>query len=124
LFDVSNLESPSRVATFALPDSQSAAEFDPHAFLYWPSDGLVVVPLQMYNQSSAPSGVLVLRASGSSLAEVGFLSQPSSGGFGFDMATPISRALVIGNTLWTVSDGGLMANSLTNLTRVAWLPLQ
>ena len=84
LFDVSNLESPSRVATFALPDGQSAAEFDPHAFLYWPSDGLVVVPLQMYNKSGAQSGVLVLRASGSSLAEVGFLSQPSSGGFGFD----------------------------------------
>ncbi len=122
LFDVSNLESPSRVATFALPNGQSAAEFDPHAFLYWPSDGLVVVPLQMYNRSGAPSGVLVLRASGSSLAEVGFLSQPSNGGVGFDMGTPISRALVIGNTLWTVSDGGLMANSLTDLTRVAWLP--
>jgi uncharacterized secreted protein with C-terminal beta-propeller domain len=122
LFDVSDLDSPSRVATFGLPDSQSTAEFDPHAFLYWPADGLVVVPLQMYNQSGTQGGVLVLRASGSSLSDIGFLSQPASGTFGINVAMAISRSLVIGNTLWTVSDGGLMANSLTDLAQVAWLP--
>jgi hypothetical protein len=32
------------------------------------------------------------------------------------------RALVIGDTLWTVSMQGLQANDLTTLERTAWLP--
>jgi hypothetical protein len=40
-----NLASPARLATYALSGASSVAEFDPHAFLYWPGAGLVVVPL-------------------------------------------------------------------------------
>ena len=121
LFDVSDLSAPARVATVAISAGQSAAEFDPHAFLYWPADGLVVVPLQTYNASGSPSGVLVLRATDSTLDQVGFLSQPGNpSGYGYGQA--ISRSLVIGQTLWTISDAGVMANNLTDLSRVAWLP--
>ncbi len=121
LFDVSDLSAPARVATVAISGGQSAAEFDPHAFLYWPADGFVVVPLQTYNASGSPSGVLVLRATDSTLDQVGFISQPGNpGGYGYGEA--ISRSLVIGQTLWTISDAGLMANNLTDLSRVAWLP--
>ncbi len=121
LFDVSDLSAPARVATVAISGGQSAAEFDPHAFLYWPADGLVVVPLQTYNASGSPGGVLVLRATDSTLDQVGFISQPGNpSGYGYGQA--ISRSLVIGQTLWTISDAGLMANNLTDLSRVAWLP--
>src|SRR5712672_2208466 len=47
LFDVSDLAAPTRLATFALAGAISSAEFDPHAFLYWPGSHLVVVPLQV-----------------------------------------------------------------------------
>ena len=47
LFDVSDLAAPTRLATFALTAAVSDAEFDPHAFLYWPGSHLVVVPVQV-----------------------------------------------------------------------------
>ena len=132
LFDVSDLAKPSRLATYALASSVSAAGMDPHAFLYWPADHLVVVPIQEYGGPAAPagatqqpvqvpqSGALVLRISGTSLTRAGFISPPQSGGYG---GSPIERSLVIGQTLWTVSPGGVLASDLTTLRQQAWLPL-
>jgi len=48
LFDVSDLAKPTRVVTYAPASSVSAAGMGPHAFLYWPADQLVVVPIQQY----------------------------------------------------------------------------
>lgn len=45
LFDVSDLADPQRIATFGIDNASSEVEFDPHAFLYWPQDELLVVPL-------------------------------------------------------------------------------
>jgi hypothetical protein len=137
LFDVSDLSAPQRLSTYAINGGHSQAEFDPHAFLYWPALRLVVVPLQAYgdvssgappNVSGAPivppgaaeSGVLLLRMEDASITEVGFLSQPSNNGY----PPSIERSLVIGQTLWTVSYAGLMATDLTTLARVAWVPFQ
>jgi uncharacterized secreted protein with C-terminal beta-propeller domain len=121
LFDVSDVTAPTRIATVAIPGSQSAAEFDPHAFLYWPADGLIVVPLQSYNTFSASSGVLVLQATDNALTEVGVLSQPNAS-TEYGGSAVIERSLVIGQTLWTVSDAGVMANNLADLAQVAWVP--
>jgi hypothetical protein len=112
LFDVANLASPARLASYALPGTSSAAEFDPHAFLYWPAAGLVVIPLDSYPQS----GDLVLRLSGSTLTRAGLLQAPASG------QEAIQRSLVIGATLWTVAPSGLMASDLGTLRQEAWLP--
>ena len=120
LFDVTNLSAPSRVDTVSIDSGASAAEFDPHAFLYWPSDGLVVVPLLNYGGYGPSGGVLVLHVSNSALDNLGFLDQPVSNSYAYQ--AQISRSLVIGGTLWTVSDAGLMGNSLTDLSRQAWLP--
>jgi Beta propeller domain len=109
LFDVSNPAAPSRLATYALAGARSAAEFDPHAFLYWPASGLIVVPLDN-------SGDLVLRINGSGFTKVGLLTQPSAG-----YAT-MERSLVIGQTLWTLSTTDLMASDLTTLYEEALIP--
>jgi hypothetical protein len=138
LFDVSDLASPARLATYALAGASSDAEFDPHAFLYWPGSQLVVVPLQGYGvvpagapmpAAGAPSvptsasGALVLRINGMSITEAGFISQPVSGSAGTVYGySPIERSLVIGQTLWTLSDAGLLASSLTTLKQQAWIP--
>jgi hypothetical protein len=67
------------------------------------------------------AGALVLQISGQSIKEVGCLQHPSFGNYAF--GAQIRRSLVIGQTLWTVSDAGLMASDLTSLARQAWIPL-
>lgn len=141
LFDVSDLAAPTRVAHYTLPGRFSEAEVDPHAFLYWPADNLVVVPLQSWfvgpsdpvpfrdapDRAFAPrmtTGALVLRISDDRIVEVGFISHPPMGEFGYQ--PPVRRSLITtagrGTTLWTVSEGGLLATDPTTLTRLAWIP--
>jgi hypothetical protein len=132
LFDVSDLGTPARLATFALAGAISGAEFDPHAFLYWPSSHLVVVPVQM-SGSPVPGGLgqslpgpqpgaLVLRIYDAGITEAGFLSQPDPGYASNPYKSgQIERSLVIGHTLWTVSDAGAMASDLTTLRQLTWI---
>src|SRR5262249_39911196 len=95
LFDVGDLSKPSRVAQYKASGTHSEAEFDPHAFLYWPNDGLLVVPV-----TGREIGAIVLHVGGTSLDEVGFVSHPRTSSY----PTTIRRSLIINTTLWTVSD--------------------
>jgi hypothetical protein len=137
LFDVSDLATPMRLATFALAAAVSDAEFDPHAFLYWPGSHLVVVPVQVPGPvPAAPvtpgelaqspdgphSGALVLRIDDSGITETGLVSQPDTGhASGLAWFPPIERSLIIGQTLWTISNAGAMASDLTTLRQLAWI---
>jgi hypothetical protein len=127
LFDVSDPNAPARLATFAMAGAVSGAEFDPHAFLYWPASGVVVVPLQVSGPGTlAPStagrgsGALVLHIGDSGISESGFITQPSAG-YGYGV-TSIERSLVIGSELWTLSPGGALVSDLSTLRQVAWIP--
>ena len=141
LFDVSDLAAPARLATFALTAAISGAEFDPHAFLYWPGAHLMVVPLQgtgMAAGAAAPpegvaqapgaprSGALVLRIDDSGITETGFITQPDTantpGYPGYPGYSPIERSLIIGQTLWTISTAGALASDLTTLRPQGWVP--
>jgi hypothetical protein len=128
LFDTSDIAEPRRIASYRLSGGYSEAEFDPHAFLYWPQTGLLVVPVQVYNKMTQDTdsayvpvvGAVVLRVADDRITEEGFISHPATrltGGY----PSMIRRSLVIGQTLWTVSDGGLMANDLSSLVRESWL---
>jgi hypothetical protein len=135
LFDVSDLAAPTRLATFTLAAAISDAEFDPHAFLYWPGAHLMVVPLQRTGMvagapvppdgaaqsAGAPqSGALVLRIDDSGITETGFITQPDPAGYlGYP---PIQRSLIIGQNLWTISAAGAMASDLTTLRQQGWIP--
>ncbi len=138
LFDVSDLAAPTRLATFALAGAISRAEFDPHAFLYWPGSHLMVVPLQVTGPvAGAPvtpgvaaqspdgpqPGALVLRIDDSGITETGFITQPDTTNTtrypGFSL---IERSLVIGQTLWTISTAGAIASDLTTLRQQGWVP--
>jgi hypothetical protein len=138
LFDVSDLAAPTRLATFALTAAISRAEFDPHAFLYWPGLHLMVVPLQatgMAAGASVPadgaaqspdapqSGALVLRISDLGITETGFITQPGTANTtGYPGYPPIERSLIIGQTLWTISAAGARASDLTTLRQQGWVP--
>lgn len=138
LFDVSDLAAPTRLATFALAGAISTAEFDPHAFLYWPGSHLMVVPLQVTGPvAGAPvtpggaaqppdgqqPGALVLRIGDSGISETGFITQPDTvNATGYSGYPPIERSLIIGPTLWTISTAGALASDLTTLRPQAWVP--
>jgi uncharacterized secreted protein with C-terminal beta-propeller domain len=106
LFDVSDPAQPKRLAQHVVPYASSEAEYDPHALLWWPATGLLVMPL---TQDS-----LALHVTADGLREAGHMTPPSHG--------PARRTLVIGDVLWTVTDYGLLASNLSTLDRLAWLP--
>ncbi len=103
---MSDLAHPTRLSRFELLGAgHSIAEFNPHAFLYWPASRLAVVPIQR--------GAVALRVTDATVGQAGRLT-PESG--------QLVRALVIGTTLWTVSTDGLSVADLTTLTAEGWLP--
>jgi hypothetical protein len=59
LFDVSNLESPKRLATYKLSDdyASSEAEYDPHAFAYFSDKQIVAIPVSDYSGGVVGGGV-------------------------------------------------------------------
>jgi Beta propeller domain len=137
LFDVSDLAAPVRLAAYDVQSGHSAAEFDPHAFLYWPATDLLVIPVDLPDGVSPPSAsqdgtaqalpmypavseAVVLHVSDHGFTELGTITHPVTA---HDPAgTQIRRSLIIGTTLWTLSDSGLKANDSTSLTPVAWVP--
>jgi hypothetical protein len=122
LFDVSDQRGAKRIGQRHYPGGHSEVEGDPHAFLYWPDKDLVVLPVTgtTTDPSQVPvTGALVLEVTADSVSEVGMLRhQPTSTGGVF---TP-RRALVIGDELWTVSQGGMLVSDIDSLKQVAWLP--
>ncbi|HEV7708029.1 MAG TPA: beta-propeller domain-containing protein, partial [Asanoa sp.] len=90
------------------------AESDPHAFLYWPETGLLVVPMSDQSQN----GALALRLSGSRLDQLATLRHPAS----LAWEGTIRRSLMVSGTLWTVSEGGIRATDATSMRDEAWIP--
>jgi uncharacterized secreted protein with C-terminal beta-propeller domain len=123
LFDVRDPAKPNRLAQYHVKGAHSEAEFDPHAFLYWPKTGALVVPLTDVGTGSGSgrrnAGALVLRVTDGGITETGFVAHPH--GNNYDPPT-IRRSLMIDGTLWTVSPSGLMASDPGNATQRAWLP--
>jgi uncharacterized secreted protein with C-terminal beta-propeller domain len=119
LFDVSDLRKPTRLDRLAVAGGSSEAEFDHHAFLYWPKTRLAVLPLQTPGDGrTAPwvgaIGVRVSRARG----VVG------AGKLVHEGAQQIRRAVVVDKTLYTLSEGGVLASDLDSLDNRAWLPFR
>jgi hypothetical protein len=137
LFDVSDLSDPRLRATHHVRAGHSEAEFDPHAFLWWPAERIVVVPLTVPfgrvdrdfgvddSDASLPapeSGALVLRLDGAGFTELALITHPADNLRGH--SAQIRRSLVIGDVLWTVSATGLQANHLSTLETLAWIPFR
>jgi uncharacterized secreted protein with C-terminal beta-propeller domain len=136
LFDVGDPAAPARLDTVVMPGGWSDAEHDPHAFLYWPDEQLVVLPVWseiLAGAEPAPTdakpfiapagGAMVLRIEDDSLVEVGGLTHVRSGAAVEYPADPtIRRSLVIGETLWTLSSTGALASDINDLEEQAWVP--
>jgi uncharacterized secreted protein with C-terminal beta-propeller domain len=134
LFDVSDPGSPTLLQKMTLGlGSSSQVQYDHHAFLFWPPTNLAVLPLAVY-PAAAPTPVSTAPAAGSSgsasapapaqfvgaiglhidhsgISEVARIAHPQVGG----SSPQITRAVVIGNDLYTVSDEGILKSSLGTL---------
>jgi uncharacterized secreted protein with C-terminal beta-propeller domain len=115
LFDVSDLARPARLHQLRLGDrwSQSAVEWDHHAFLWWPATNLAVLPIDSKDFTGA-AGFRVDRTSG--IAEVGRVSHPARRRF----VTPVGRAVVVGPRLYTISDLGVRASAIDSFADAGW----
>ena len=107
LFDVADLRHPTRLAHVTLGQSWSAAESDHHAFLFWPPTGLAVLPFFPH-----AVGYRADRAHGLQL--VGRITQPGAGN------AAITRSVVVGGSVFTISDAGVASNSLAALAPQGW----
>ena len=103
--------------------SSSQVEFDSHAFLYWAPRQLVVLPVQVFDAgdsgTSSPgfTGAVALTVNPSGIAEAGRVAHDPTDGY----VPPITRSVVIGDELLTVSDGGVLASALDGFGRVGWV---
>ena len=136
LFDVGDPAAPTRLDTFVIPGGWSDAEYDPHAFLYWPDEQIVVIPVWSETGTwpegpeasprayVAPmAGAIVLRIDGDSVVEVGRLTHRLPAAVSdYPADASIRRSLVIGDTLWTLSASGALASDLADLEEQAWVP--
>jgi hypothetical protein len=130
LFDVTNPASPKLVAKLSLgAGSSSQATYDHHAFLYWPPTGLAVLPVQSYptitfvpgggstSSGQTFTGAVAFHVSGSGLGTPMQIVQDAVNG-----STPaIERSIVVGNSLYTISDEGVMSSDLGTLARQAFV---
>jgi hypothetical protein len=124
LFDVSDPAAPRRLAQVHVAGGSSQAEFDPHAVLWWPATHLLVLPISVSSPASAPAhdAALVARVTDDGLRTVARIAVPSG---------TVTRQLIADDTLWTMTDSGLLATPLSALPTSrqpssvsgTWLPL-
>ncbi len=109
LFDVSNLQHPKQLAHASLGQGWSEAESDHHAFLFWPRTGLLVVPFL-----ERAVGFHVGRTLG--IEPAGRITHPA----GTTGGATIRRAVVVGDSVFTVSDAGVASSNLATLAAQGW----
>ncbi len=116
LFDVSDLARPVRLQHLQIGRrfSSSAAEWDHHAFLWWPATKLALLPIDSQAFTGA-AGFRVERGRG--IAEVGRITHPGAFGEG----TPsVDRAVVVGDKVFTISGYGARASALAGFADRGW----
>ena len=129
-FDVTDLAAPVQEDRVSFPDSASPVEHDHRAFLWWAQDRVAVVPLETY-VFEARTGALVGQpflgavavdvAPDGTLAERGRVTHQGVAAPG--TYPSITRCVVIGDTLLTLSEAGVLASDLATLAPTGWLGL-
>ncbi|MFN0155827.1 MAG: beta-propeller domain-containing protein [Gaiella sp.] len=126
LFDVSNLRRPTRLDRSTLGPASSEAEWDHHAFLWWPRENLAVVPVSAYavdgGGGSPFVGAVAFRVTRGGIEEVGRVAHAGPGAANATRVggIPIRRSLVVRSTLYTVSESGVRGTRLTDFGDAGW----
>jgi uncharacterized secreted protein with C-terminal beta-propeller domain len=124
LFDVADPAAPRRLAQVQVSGGSSQAEFDPHAVLWWPATHLLVVPISAPTSAAASAyreAALAVRVTRDGVRTLAQIAVPSGA---------VTRELVVGDTLWIMTDTGVLATSLSASSSssspadAVWLPLR
>jgi hypothetical protein len=112
LFDVSDPTNPQQISTLPI-GGQSEAEWDHKAFLYWPEDGTIVLPVSpdwstcptdvaclADDIKNASGGAVVAQLSGRELTARGTITHEDRSESG--CWNPLQRSMVIGSEIVTV----------------------
>ena len=78
-----------------------------------------MLPVNSWTNGQVSAGALVLSVA-RQITEHGTVTQPTAAPESGEAG--ITRSLIIGHDLWTVSDRGLMVNDLATLNPQAWIP--
>lgn len=140
IFDVRNPQTPTRVHNYTLANASSQVEWDHRAFLHWPKTKSLVLPVRSWGVDSTTgdeqgfSGVYLLgvdAVEGIKLrAKIQHPANKGPSGIDpealpekatFRWTPPIERSLVVGDSLWTMSSGGLKSCSIVDGVDREWL---
>jgi uncharacterized secreted protein with C-terminal beta-propeller domain len=126
LFDVSDPANPTRIDQITMSEgSNSQVEYDHHAFLYWEPTGLAMVPIQQWfwdeNKEEAFFGAVGFNVGDSDLTEIRRFAHPGGDRQDWDWRAQITRSIVIGDSLYTISNKGIMSSDLDTLDEVTFL---
>jgi uncharacterized secreted protein with C-terminal beta-propeller domain len=110
LFDVSNPSSPRRIASVAIPNGFTATENTSLAFLWWQPASLAVIP--MFDESGSRLAAYHVTASG--IENAGAITHG-------DQWSSALRAMVAGDKVYGVFEGGIRTATLDGLTPLGWL---
>ena len=126
LFDVSDPADPQKVDQYTLSEgSNSEVEYDHHAFLYWEDTGLAMIPVSQWwwddNDESVFMGAVGLRVDEGDIDEIRRINHPGGDRDDWDWRAQISRSIVIGDEVYTVSAKGILKSELDSLEELAWM---
>ncbi|MBT8193362.1 MAG: beta-propeller domain-containing protein [Acidimicrobiia bacterium] len=126
IFDVSDPANPTRIHQYTMKDGHSDVEFDHRAFLYWEPTATAVIPVQRWGWDERNGkddyfvgaiGLELDRDRG--IQEIGTVVHSDS------VTNPwvgrISRSLVVGDTVFTMSELGIAGSDLTTLEETSWV---
>jgi hypothetical protein len=111
LFDVSDPSAPTQLDALNLESGYSAAEHDPHAFLWWAETRQVVVPVMIFDMNNPGPSVQVVGVGTDSLTMQGRVTTGSDP----NGRSEIVRSLVVNGELVTVSYDGMQVSALDTL---------
>jgi hypothetical protein len=111
LYDVRDPANPTQLATLGLGTGYSQAEYDAHAFLWWPETRQVVVPIMDYNMNAPGPAAEVIAVGDDSLEAQGKVTPENN----MNNGAPIVRSLVVSGELVTVTYTGVQISALDTL---------
>ena len=132
VFDVSDLANPIRTHQFTVEDSYSDVEWDHRAFLYWAPKDMAVMPVGWWKRDAQSdywdyaAGAFVLSVGSGGIRQLATLEHEvevpgiPEDELRFWGPWAILRSLVVGDTLFTLSRGGLLGSDLDTFETTSW----
>jgi hypothetical protein len=139
VFDVSDLANPTRIHQYTLKDSFSEVEWDHRAFLYWAPEEIAVMPVSWWDQDAQSgswdgrTGAFVLSVGAGGIRQRATIEHEIKNASGISeeelrnmswWLLPIRRSLVVGDTLFTLSEAGLLGSDLGTFEPTSWVGFQ